>query len=104
MTDAASLTAALKAEAYRLGFTLVGVCAAVAPTGVARLAEWLDRGYAGQMDYLASRQQAYGHPRHVLDGVRSIVMLGLPYHTAEPQQPQAGQGRISRYAWGVGDY
>jgi epoxyqueuosine reductase len=102
--DARQLTAEIKAKARRLDFTLAGVCPAVAPTGATRLAEWLDRGYAGQMEYLASRQHAYDHPRHVLDGVRSIVMLGLPYHAVEPQMPTAGQGRISRYAWGTGDY
>src|SRR5213078_969198 len=87
-----------------IGFTLVGVCPAVKPTGVSRLAEWLGRGYAGQMDYIAARQEAYEHPRHVLDGARSIVMLGLPYSTAAARPAQSGQGRISRYAWGTGDY
>ena len=101
---AAELTAQLKAEAHSLGFTLAGVSAAVTPTGASRLTEWLARGYAGQMDYLADRQRAYEHPRHVLDGVRSLLMLGLPYRTAEPVQAQPGQGRISRYAWGEGDY
>jgi len=104
VTESNTATAMIKAEARRLGFTLAGVCPAVAPTGASRLAEWLDRGYAGQMEYLASRQHAYDHPRHVLEGVRSIVMLGLPYHTAEPQALQPGEGRVSRYAWGTGDY
>src|SRR5262245_17568630 len=103
-TNAAKLSTLVKAAAQRLGFTLVGICPAVSPTGVTRLAEWLDRGYAGEMDYIAARQRAYDHPRHVLDGVRSVVMLGLPYTTKAPQSPQAGQGRISRYAWGSGDY
>jgi epoxyqueuosine reductase len=98
------LTSSLKAAAHRLGFTLVGICPAVAPTGVSRLAEWLDRGYAGQMGYIAARKDAYEHPRHVLAGVRSIVMLGLPYITAAARLPQPGQGRISRYAWGTADY
>jgi epoxyqueuosine reductase len=98
------LTARLKDEAHALGFTLTGVCPAVSPTGVTRLAEWLDRGYAGQMDYIAARQEAYEHPRHVLDGVRSVLMLGLPYRTVDPVQPEPSQGRISRYAWGEGDY
>lgn len=99
-----NLTAVLKQEATRLGFTLSGICPAVEPTGVNRLAEWLERGYAGQMEYLASRQHAYQHPRFVLEGARSIVMLGLPYTTAEAKPVQPGQGRISRYAWGDGDY
>src|SRR5947208_7836966 len=84
------LTAALKADARRLGFTLVGVCPAVTPTGVSRLAEWLDRGYAGQMGYIAARQDAYKHPRHVLNEARSIVMLGLPYITADARPAQSG--------------
>src|SRR5213596_1084467 len=79
--NSSALTAHLKSDAHRLGFTLVGICPALAPTGVSRLAEWLDRGYAGQMSYIASRQAAYSHPRHVLDGVRSILMLGLPNAT-----------------------
>jgi len=98
------LTAHLKATARALGFTLAGACPAVEPTGASRLAEWLQRGYAGQMDYIAARQTAYEHPRHVLDGVRSVLVLGLPYGTVEPQPVQPGQGRISRYAWGEGDY
>jgi epoxyqueuosine reductase len=101
---ARQLTAAIKDEAKRLGFTLVGVCPAVAPMGATRLGEWLERGYAGEMAYLPARQEAYEHPRHVLDGVRSVIMLGLPYATEEPRPAQPGQGRISRYAWGTGDY
>jgi epoxyqueuosine reductase len=98
------LTKRLKTEAFGLGFTLTGVCRSVEPAGVTRLAEWLNRGYAGQMNYLAARQDAYSHPRHVLDGVRSVMMLGLPYVTVAPTATAPGQGRISRYAWGSGDY
>src|SRR5437762_10305462 len=99
-----SLTASLKTEGQRLGFTLVGICPAVTPAGVSRLAEWLDRGYAGQMGYIAARQPAYKHPQHVLEGARSVIMLGLPYSTTDARPAQPGQGRISRYAWGTGDY
>jgi epoxyqueuosine reductase len=99
-----ALTDELRSTARRLGFTLDGARPAVSPAGVSRLSEWLRRGYAGEMAYIASREAAYEHPRHVLDGVRSILMLGMPYRTAQPQPPQAGQGRISRYAWGPGDY
>ena len=47
------LTAALKSHALALGFGLVGVAPAVDARGAARLGEWLDRGYAGEMQYLA---------------------------------------------------
>jgi epoxyqueuosine reductase len=76
----------------------------VAPAGAGRLEEWLARGYAGEMKYLAERRDAYAHPRHVLDGVRSLLMLGLPYRTAEPAAVEAGHGKVARYAWGSGDY
>jgi epoxyqueuosine reductase len=98
------LTARLKAAARELGFTLAGACPAVTPQGASRLAVWLARGYGGEMDYLAERQAAYEHPRHVLGGVRSVLMLGMPYRTAEPQPVAPGQGRVSRYAWGPDDY
>jgi epoxyqueuosine reductase len=98
------LTERLKSAARELGFTLAGACPAVTPQGASRLSEWLARGYGGEMDYLAERQAAYEHPRHVLDGARSVLMLGMPYRTAEPQPVAPGQGRVSRYAWGDGDY
>ena len=95
-----ALTAELKAEAQRLGFELSGVCAAVEPAGIQRFGEWLAAGYAGEMHYLAGRAEAYTHPRHVLDGARSLLVLGFPYRTAEPESPQPAHGRMARYAWG----
>jgi epoxyqueuosine reductase len=102
--DPTELTKAIKARAAELGFSLVGVCPAVEPSGLAHLDQWLAAGYAGQMHYLPARRAAYEHPRHVLEGVRSVVMLALPYRTAPPAAPAAGQGRISCYAWGTADY
>jgi len=98
------LTRDLKSQARQAGFGLVGVCPAVTPAGLHHLHAWLDAGYAGQMQYFSARREAYSHPRHVLAGVRSLVMLGMHYRTAEPAACQAGQGRISRYAWGGADY
>ncbi len=102
--NAEELTIRLKDEARRLGFGLAGACPAMTPAGLDQFGQWLDRGYGGQMDYLDSRREAYEHPRHVLDGARSILMLAMEYATAEPQMPTAGQGRISRYAWSPVDY
>lgn len=111
--DPATLTTALKEEATRLGFELSGTCPAVTPPsnhqkglnigGIEGLRCWLAAGYAGQMNYLGARYDAYEHPRHVLEGARSLLVLGAAYRTAEPQAPGPGQGRVSRYAWGT-DY
>jgi epoxyqueuosine reductase len=102
--DALGITRELKEQAAKLGFSLAGVTPASAPAGGARFDEWLAAGYAGQMHYLADRRDAYRHPRHVLDGVRSIVMLAMNYRTVEPITTPAGHGRVSRYAWGEVDY
>ncbi|HEV2968686.1 MAG TPA: tRNA epoxyqueuosine(34) reductase QueG [Pirellulales bacterium] len=98
--QATSLTDALKTEARRLGFDLAGACPAVGPGGMERFHEWLAAGYAGRMQYLADRAAAYEHPRHVLDGARSVLMLAMVYRTTEPIEARAGEGRVSRYAWG----
>jgi len=98
--DTPALTRSLKMEAQRLGFALAGVCPAVTPTGLHHFHDWLAAGYAGEMQYLHERKAAYQHPQHVLAGARSLVMLAFNYRTVDPTSPQAGQGRISRYAWG----
>lgn len=97
------LTAQLKSYARGLGFDLAGVCPAVRPSGIDRFGQWLAAGYAGDMAYLSSRGGAYEHPRHVLDGARSLMVLAMNYRTSEPAAAQPGQGRLSRYAWGA-DY
>lgn len=102
--ECAELTTEIKRQASVLGFSLCGVSPAVTPTGAARMDEWLASGYAGQMHYLADRREAYRDPNRVLDGVRSVVMLAMNYRTTEPIVPAAGQGRVSRYAWGDADY
>jgi epoxyqueuosine reductase len=101
--NAEQLTQLIRRYARELGFDGCGVCDA-SPPSLERFRDWLSRGYAGQMDYLGDRLDAYEDPNMVLEGVRSIVMLTLPYRTKEPQQPTAGEGRISRYAWGEADY
>jgi len=103
------MTARIKAEAASLGFTLAGVCQVQPPEAepsaeYAKFCDWLAAGYAGEMKYLPDRKAAYRHPQYVLEGVKSILMLGLDYRTAEPAEPAAGQGRVSRYAWGEADY
>ncbi len=82
--EAAALTAAVKAEALRVGFDLVGVVSAGAPATFADFQEWLRQGFAGEMKYLDRREEAYSHPRHVMPAVRSVIMLAANYRTADP--------------------
>ena len=98
------LTESLKAEARRLGFSLIGIAPAVTPLGFSHFSEWLDSGCAGEMHYLPKRRAAYEHPRHVLENVRSLVIMGLSYDSGVESTNQPGFGRVARYAWGNADY
>ncbi len=98
------LSTEIRQRALDAGFSMVGICPAVPPRGISRLAEWLEAGYAGEMAYLADRREAYEHPRHVLWGVKSIVVLGMDYHSGERCPAGLGEGLVSRYAWGGVDY
>ena len=90
-----SLTAELKALAAKLGFQLAGCAPAVTPAGLHHLYEWLANGYAGEMHYFESRKQAYQHPRFVLDGAKSLLVLGMNYANQSRDEPHPGQGKIS---------
>lgn len=98
----AKLTLQLKQQAQQLGFALVGVTPAVLPTRLNHFHRWLENGYAGQMLYLENRKSAYEHPSSILDGCKSLLMLGMPYLANDNQrQPAAhsdGVGKIARYA------
>lgn len=90
-----------------------------------RLREWIDRGYAASMDYIAERFDAYRHPSGVLPGCRSLILLTLPYpshpRTVKPKHPrskpseptqtespgptkESGRGTVAAYASGSVDY
>lgn len=102
--DKSELTDQLKQSARELGFQLVGACPAVGPSGFHRFLEWLRLGYAGEMSYLEDRAAAYESPESVLQGVKSIVMLGMNYRTQDRRGPALGEGSIAAYAWGEVDY
>src|SRR5262249_19850037 len=89
------------------GFDLCGVVRAEKFPELAHTADWLDRGYEGEMKYLSDPRRR--DPKSVLEGTRSVIVCALNYNTAKPYSTaaakQAGdddspRGWISRYAWG----
>ncbi len=103
-TAATRLLEQLEAHAQQEGFILCGVAPAIDSGGFHRLIQWLESGYAGEMSYLQNRLEAYRHPSGVLEGVRSLVMLAMPYASASTEKVEPGRGRIARYAWSGNDY
>jgi len=99
-----ALTAeAVKARAISLGFDLCGICRPEAYPELGFLAEWLKRGYAGDMSYLGRTRRVRGDVRHILPSTQSVIVLATNYNTPRPYSTEIGDSgvaRIARYAWG----
>jgi epoxyqueuosine reductase len=94
-----------KALALDAGFDLAGVASAEAPRELDYFAEWVARGYAGEMAYLTSQAGRRRDLRAAFPWARSVLCVGLQYDTPHPYSTDAsaapeGRGWVSRYAWG----
>jgi len=103
--NSASETAWIVDRAIASGFDLCGVVRAEKFPELELAKEWLARGYAGEMKYLADERRA--DPQSVMPGIRSAIVCALNYNSFQPHSidvhnPQEAEPRgwISRYAWG----
>ena len=100
--------ARFRALARECGFELAGVAAAQPHADFALYREWANDGRAGPLGYLTDhRMGVRGDPRELLASAQSILCVGMLYNTAAPARlhdDDGAAGRISRYAWGAGDY
>lgn len=96
------LATRVKALALALGFDRAGVASAEPGPDTRFLEQWLGRGYAGEMDYLAARAAERMDPRALMPGARSIVVVGLFHAPAEIPDASAptATARIAAYAGG----
>ncbi|MFK8102292.1 MAG: tRNA epoxyqueuosine(34) reductase QueG [Saprospiraceae bacterium] len=90
----------LKEEAYRLGFSFVGISKAEKMEEEARqLENWLNQGMHGKMHYMENYFDKRIDPTKLVDGAKSVVTLLYNYHN--PSKPQdASAPKISQYAYG----
>jgi epoxyqueuosine reductase len=93
---------AIKSRASEIGFDLCGIAPVEAFPELARLREWLEQGYAGEMQYLARTADKRADPHLVLPSARSVIVTGTIYNVDRPYSGARGPGeaRIARYAWG----
>ncbi|MDR2761019.1 MAG: DUF1730 domain-containing protein [Planctomycetaceae bacterium] len=66
-------------QAIDSGFQMVGVAAARRPKTFDAFERWIDRGMFAGMDYLAKGREARENPNFILNGVKSIIMLGVSF-------------------------
>ena len=96
-------SADVKRRAAELGFDLCGIAPAAAFPELSFLRDWLDRGYAGEMQYLARNADRRADVRAILPSARSVIALGTIYNTERPYSTTTRDpavAAISRYAWG----
>ena len=102
LREPAALAALVKRLALELGFDLAGVAAADPPAALAFFSDWVARGHAGEMDYLASQVARRSDLRAAFPWARSLVCVALQYDTPHAYSTEAPRERgwIARYAWG----
>ena len=71
----------VKALARASGFDLCGIAKAEPGPEDGRLADWLAKGYHGDMRYMERRKDV----REILPGCRSVIALGVNYFV--PHEP-----------------
>lgn len=103
-----SLAAALREQAYQLGFTRLGIIAAQPARRLEAYLEWVAEACYGRMGYMARPDRVVRRQdlQLILPGVQSMVCVALDYYTMQLLPALAAdpsRGRISNYAWQV-DY
>jgi epoxyqueuosine reductase len=85
-----------------LGFELVGISPVRVPPHEESFAEWLRRGFAGELAYMSRTEQLRRNPRELVPWAASVISVGMNYCTPYPRvaSPHEPKGWISRYAWG----
>ena len=102
----------IEERALAAGFDLAGMAAVPQPSSAPaseddrRYAQWIDAGYAGEMDYLKRTDDAgeylRGDLRRSMPWARSVIVCAVNYNAAAPKSidpADSKAGWIARYAW-----
>ncbi len=99
-----ALAAEIKDWARQLGFSACGIADTDLQAEEARLQQWLDAGYHGDMDYMASHGMMRARPQELLPGTMRVISVRMDYLPAQAgfatNLADPTLGYISRYALG----
>lgn len=102
--DYTALAQQIKIWAQELGFSQLGISGVSLPDAERQLQTWLDAGYHGEMDYMASHGMLRARPAELVPGTLRVLSVRMDYlpqaagfatNLADPSQAY-----ISRYALG----
>ena len=89
-----ALAERVKAQAYGLGFNLAGITTLGPVETAPAFDRWVERGFAGEMEYLPRWAEKRRDTRLPFPGVTSAIVVGLDYGGRSPSGP------VARYARG----
>lgn len=94
-----TLKTILKTEAFNLGFSHIGFTEPVTPDNYAVFLNWIDLGYAADMNYLKREDtiSKRAEPLKILPSCKSIIILALPYNPPSKDNSR-DKFKISSYA------
>ena len=99
MSLASQNSTIIKTIAAGLGFSFCGIAKAeFLEQEAPRLEAWLNKGYNGEMGYLANHFDKRLDPTKLVPGAKSVVTLLYNYYPSEHQA--SGDAKIAKYAYG----
>ena len=103
--DLSRLAGQIKQWGRELGFAEVGIADGDLSAAEASLQEWLDKGFHGEMDYMALHGTKRSRPAELVPGTLRIISARLDYFPPMAADPHAilddpNAAYISRYALG----
>ncbi|MFZ3042183.1 MAG: tRNA epoxyqueuosine(34) reductase QueG [Thiobacillus sp.] len=103
--DLSLLAQKIKQWGRELGFAAVGIADGDLSAAEAGLQEWLDRGFHGEMDYMAAHGTKRSRPAELVPGTVRIISARLDYFPPVSVDPHAvlddaDAAYVSRYALG----
>ena len=103
--DLTQLAQQIKQWGRELGFAAVGIADVELSAAEAGLQAWLDQGFHGEMDYMATHGTKRSRPAELIPGTVRIISVRLDYLPPDAADPHtildaADTAYISRYALG----
>jgi epoxyqueuosine reductase len=104
-TDSTRLAEQIKQWGRELGFAAVGIGDCDLAAAEAGMLTWLERGFHGEMDYMAAHGTKRSRPAELLPGTVRIISARLDYFPPDAVDPYAvlddpAAAYVSRYALG----
>ncbi len=99
------LVAALREQAAQLGFSALGISGIDLAADEQRLHDWLQRGFHGDMDYMARHGTRRTRPAELVPGTLRVISVRMDYWPEAAAEPwsvleDANLAYVSRYALG----